>query len=298
MKKFLQRTAAILLGAFGIFIVFNLAYYALTKDSSRLVALEVYDALDRSEKNEGCTKLILGDSVARQIFFPPSQQDQTDDICFLATNQAIMTAGNYILLERFIENNPQLEEVYYIARPDSIMSSINFHYTYSYFVTPIYQEPFVSYLDDETKECFEDTFGRIFIERNFMKWLFAKYPALLDLYQDNRQMLLRMPWEKTDSYKENMSMIYLQRMKETCDAHHITFHLLSPPLPESFSYNFQRLQENIIPIGGNEMFYEYKNSIQYLDDKEFVDKIHINKLFLNGKLKEIQSKLLGDDMYR
>lgn len=294
MKKFLRRISAILLGALGIFIVFNLAYYRLTKDS-RIVAFEVYEALDEAEKNEGYTKLVLGDSVARQIF-PPNQQSQHDDICFLATNQAIMPVGNYILLEQFIENNPQLKEVYYVARPNSLMSNISFQFTYSYFVTPMYEEPYVSYLDTEARECFEYMFGKTFIEKDYIKWLFGKYPKLLDIYHNNRQAILQMPWKKTDSYfyKENMPFIYIQHMKDACDAHQIAFHILSPPLPESFSFDFRQLQENLSLIGGNEMFYEYENSLLYLDDQEFKDGIHMNNRILDEIREEVQAKLLGD----
>lgn len=293
MKKFLERIAAILLGALIIFNLFNLVYYQLTKDS-RIVAFEVYDALDLAEKNTGYTKLVLGDSVARQIF-PPSHQDRYDDVCFLATNQAIMTTGNYILLERFMENNPQLTEVYYIVRPDSLMSQINFHYTFSYFITPMYEEPFVQYLDEKTRERFEYTFGKEFIESSYVKWLFAKYPKLLDIYHDNRQIILQMPWKKSDSFEENMAVLYIQQMKEACESRHITFHLLSPPLPESFSFYSQQMQSTFALFGNDEMYHEYENSMLYFEDRNFQDGIHMDNLFLNGIREELQTHLLNQN---
>ena len=100
--------------------------YIRGKNSPSGFGPELYYALDMAETNTEYTKVIIGDSVARLIF-SPDYQDETDEVCYLATNQAITVLGNYILLNRYLENNPQTEEVYYIVRPQSLANPLWFN---------------------------------------------------------------------------------------------------------------------------------------------------------------------------
>ena len=62
--------------------------YVRGKNSPSSFGPELYYALDMAETNTEYTKVIIGDSVARLIF-SPDYQDETDEVCYLATNQAI-----------------------------------------------------------------------------------------------------------------------------------------------------------------------------------------------------------------
>ena len=76
--------------------------YVRGKNSPSSFGPELYYALDLAEENTEYTKVIIGDSVARLIF-SPDYQDETDEVCYLATNQAITVLGNYILLNRYCQ---------------------------------------------------------------------------------------------------------------------------------------------------------------------------------------------------
>lgn len=230
-----------------MFLLINIVYYK-TANNHRQVAFEAYDAIDRAGVNEGYTGLILGDSVGRQIF-QLEYQNESDDICYLATNQAVMTAGNFMLLERFVENNPQLEDVYYVARPDCIMGNPNFIYTYSYFVTPLYNEPMWQYLELETREKIETIYSGFCARREFSKWLLAKYPKLLDVYQNGCRSRLQFRKWIGDAEEVGMAALYLGKMKAVCDEKNINFHLLSAPLPESYQYSFEGMKRDWILRG-------------------------------------------------
>lgn len=285
MKKFLGRIIFIWIGAAAMFLLINVAYYKFT-GGSRNVASEVYEALERAGRNEGYTKLVLGDSVARQIF-APQYQEEDDETCYLATNQAIMTAGNYILLERFIENNPQLEEVYYIARPDSLMSEVNFVYTYSYFVTPLYREPLTQCLEAGTKEDIDFMFGRLFAQHEFPKWLLGRYPKLLDLYQNTCRNLVQI---RKHEYKgTDMPLVYIQKMKAICDEHHIVLHILSSPLPNGFEYDAGQMKQRFVSCGAEKIFEEFEKSIIYVDEENFVDGIHMEDSYLDEMRIEMKT---------
>ncbi|MCM1252776.1 MAG: hypothetical protein NC321_08135 [Clostridium sp.] len=290
MKKFLIRTAGIVCGACFLFLLLNIAYYVMTKDS-RQVAFEVYDAADKAGVNDGYTGLVLGDSVARQIF-QPKYQEESDDICYLATNQAVTTIGNFVLMERFLENNPQIEDVYYIARPDSIMGNPNFIYTYSYFVTPLYNELFLQYLEPETKAELENVYGRFFVSREFPKWMLAKYPKLLDIYQNGRRRIQQMKRKADGGEEMDMAAIYLGKMKAVCDEKNIRFHLLAPPIPENYEYFLEEMQDRLYFEGEEELLNRYMDSIIYVSEDELVDGVHMSDSYLEKNRESIRERLL------
>lgn len=269
-----------------MFLLINIVFYK-TANNHRQVAFEVYDAIDRAGVNEGYTGLVLGDSVARQIF-QPEYQDENDDMCYLATNQAIMTVGNFMLLERFIENNPQLEDVYYVARPDSIMGNVNFIYTYSYFVTPLYNGSMKQYLEPETREEIETIFGRFYAQREFPKWLLAKYPKLLDVYQNSRRSILRFRRWTGNAEEMDMAALYLGKMKEVCDEKNIEFHLLSSPLPENYQFSLEEMKERLDFEEEEKLILEYADSIIYVQEDEFVDGVHMSDSFLEENREKIK----------
>ncbi len=273
-----------------MFLLINIVYYKAA-NNRRQVAFEVYDAIDRAGVNKGYTGLILGDSVGRQIF-SPKYQDESDDICYLATNQAIMAVGNFILLERFIENNPQLEDVYYVARPDSIMGNPSFVYTYSYFVTPLYNESMWQYLEPETREEIETIYGRFCARREFPKWLLAKYPKLLDVYQNSCRNILQFRRWIGDAGEMDMAALYLEKMKAVCDEKNINFHLLSAPLPESYQYPFEEMKNRLDFEGEEELLDEFMDSIIYVKEDEFVDGVHMSDSFLEKNREEIKERIM------
>ena len=229
--------------------------------------------------------------MARQIF-QPDYQDESADICYLATNQAVTTVGNFMLLERFIENNPQLEDVYYVARPDSIMGNVNFIYTYSYFVTPLYNESMRQYLEPETREEIETIFGRFCARREFPKWLFAKYPKLLDVYQNGCRSTLEFRRWIGGAEEMDMAALYLGKMKAVCDEKNINFHLLSAPLPESYQYSFEEMKNRLDFEGEEILLDEFVDSIIYVKEEELVDGVHMSDSFLEREREKIRRKLI------
>lgn len=284
MWKILRKIVLIFTIVTGLFLCANYTWYKFF-NHSRLVAFEVYDAIALAGQETDYTALVLGDSVARQIY-NPKYQDETEQYAYMATNQAITPAGNYLLLRKFHENNPQLQDVYYIARPDSFFADANFIFTYSYLITPLYNESFKYYLKDDTCLKLEQTFGRLFSTKEFPKWLLAKYPKLLELYQNNRSTAQAKNLRGGNSPStEYLSIPYLQEMQKYCAQNGITLHLLFAPIPENYTFNtddFLFLKED----GDNSIYNNLMASLYYIDENEFVDDIHMEKDYIaNNRLK-------------
>jgi hypothetical protein len=270
-------------------MVFNAVYYK-TMNRSQLVAFEVYDAIDKSSRYMEYTSLVLGDSVARQIF-NPEYQEESNEICYMATNQAITPAGNYILLRNYLHNNQQVKKVYYVARPDSLQSGVNFTYTYSYFITPLYKEPFWEYLDYETRERIDRVFGSLWTRHEFPKWMLAKYPKLLEWYNEGLSEIWNHRWSKQEM--PDMSVTYIANMKQLCEENDIEFILLSPPLPEGYDEdNKDKLYEKLIAAGEENLINAYENSVRYIDNEKFVDGVHMKQAFLVSHREEIRDKMI------
>lgn len=291
MKTFLRRTGAVIISTIMLFLIINVVYYKVS-NRSRLVAFEVYDAVERSSQATEYTSLVLGDSVARQLF-NPAIQDEEDEICYLATNQAIMAAGNYILLENFLQNNPQLDTVYYIARPDSLQGGINFIYTYSYFITPLYREPFLKYLDQDTQAGLEKVFGSFATKREFSKWMLARYPKLLECYHDGLEKIWMIRNRIHAQKMPDMSMTYIAKMRQTCEQHAVDFALLSSPLPADFkTESVTGFQDKLRTAGMGDLAERFADSIVYLDQEEFVDGIHMTGDFLDENREKFVDDLI------
>lgn len=294
MKSFLQKTGFVIFMVIILFVGFNAIYYK-TANHSRVTAFEVYDAIDRSSKQTEYTALILGDSVARQIFNPDVQKE-SEEICYLATNQAIMPAGNYILLDNFLQNNPQLETVYYVARPESLQGSINFIYTYSYFVTPLYTETFTKYLGPETADEIVKIFGSVPSKSEFVKWMLGKYPKLLESYNDGSEKIWAFRNRIHAQEMPDMSIDYIAKMWRTCMDRDIEFIILSPPLPSDYDQErIDRMNEKMVADGMGDLMNQYVGSIFYIEPEEFVDGIHMNKQFLGFHREEFVRRLIGTD---
>lgn len=280
MKKFVRRVLTIAIVPVILFMVFNVFYYKLG-NKTRLSAFEVYEAIDIAGAKTDYTTLILGDSVGRQ-FFNPEYQEESTVCCYLATNQAVTVAGNCILLQRFLENNPGLQKVYYVLRPDSLKGGVNFTYTYSYFVTPLFNESYHQYLDPETVEGIEDVFGKVCAEKWFPKWMMAKYPKMLEMYNHTCDSLWKLRREMgSGKQMPDMSVSYLTKMKQICDEHGVELHLICVPLPEGYAFDLDSFEKEMRDAGLESLYEEYVLDWQYAGKDAFVDGIHLTKEYLN-----------------
>ena len=280
MKKFLKRVLIIGIAPIILFFIINVLYYKLGTHS-RLSAFEVYEAIDIANTSTDYTTLVLGDSVGRQ-FFNSKYQAESNECCYLATNQAITVAGNSILLQRFLENNPNLDKVYYVLRPDSLSGGVNFVYTYSYFVTPLFGESYNQYLYPETIEGIEDMFGKVCAEKWFPKWMMAKYPKILEIYNNASASLWQMRQKVSDTkHMPDMSITYLAQMNRICNENGIELHLICVPLPEGFVYNLDSLEKEMREAGLGALYEEYISDWQYVAEDAFVDGIHLNREYLD-----------------
>ena len=110
------------------------------------IDLNIYDSglsedvgyvINKAEEKSKFDALCLGDSVCRQFFSPYMKERY---FCHLASIEAITPCGQYLLLYRYLENNPQTKTVYLYCRPSSFSNEFRTDYTYQYFICPFFDD--------------------------------------------------------------------------------------------------------------------------------------------------------------
>ncbi|OFX78037.1 MAG: hypothetical protein A2X12_07570 [Bacteroidetes bacterium GWE2_29_8] len=133
MKRFLIFTTI-----FSLIVIFIIPY-AIGPLKYNLNGKEIILSILKSKKKKKKTKvLIIGDSVAQQLF---NNQDYNDSIYSLCSNQTISFAGYYVLLKNFLQNNKP-EEVVFLVSPFILSNNLDQIYTFQYFLKPFLKKEY------------------------------------------------------------------------------------------------------------------------------------------------------------
>lgn len=260
------------------------------------VAQEVFLAQKKAEKENRYKKMILGDSVCRQIF-NPDEQMETDEYCYLASNQAITTAGSYLLMQDYIAHNRQTEQIVYLVRPHSLANNMWIDYSYQYFVIPFYNVHYVKWLEDSTCMEVEKKFGKYISQSEAVKKLLQNNPWLMKTY------LNRIAQRKTNQSKiytvekehveiSELSILYLKKMQEVCDANEIEFLVMPAPLAgKKEEYNWTDFEKSINEKQLKEIMSGYVDNIVYYGEENFSDGVHFEEEFLKQHREEIVEQI-------
>lgn len=291
MKKFILKlllVGVLVLVTVGLYYVVQ---YYRGEDGEPPFGPELYYALDLAEERNEYTGVIIGDSVARLIF-APSYQEETSETCYLATNQAITVLGNYILLSRYLENNPQTEEVIYIVRPQSLANPLWYNFSFQYFVVPFYNETYKGYIDEDTRSYIEERFGKIYATNDIIKSFIVNSSYYMDVYLNN---ILEQQLEVRDEkHLSALSIKYLPMMKSLCEQYGATFTVLAAPLPDTEeNHDWTEFGRQIEENGLTDILGSYLQGIEYYDESCFSDEAHFTEEFLSKNRPEIVDRLLG-----
>lgn len=205
MKRFTKKLIAFL----GIFAVLLLTFdllsaterfrgvFATLTDSSDYeegAEREVAAYLAKSRTPGSYTKLLVGDSVCAQMteaFFDCNQQ-----YCLVGNNRALTMAGEYLLVKEFLEMHENVSEVWLMAGPDLLQTSIDATYSYSYVVLPFLQADLLGELDERPQRKWRD-----------VRKLFPEKPVaeLIAGSAVNRKLYLNYVKEREEAAKKGKS---------------------------------------------------------------------------------------------
>lgn len=304
MKKMIGRAILLLMLSGGMLAGLLLlsadenysAYIADITDSKAYVNVgsdEVLPRVAQVRKEDGATRLILGDSVANQIFYPLA--DSNEEYCIATSNRALTAAGQYILAEQFLENHPAATDVYLGIIIDTLETEIDKTYGYQYVVIPFTQTDTISLLDEATIRQMEGTFGKLFMN----KWMVNKIDASglnrkLYLNWLGKRKVFGKEHEEQYQYLSEVAVTYILKIKEMCDSRGVNFHLFPCPLAgtEENRSRAERMEKEFMECGLVEIAPRYFEEIIFYPEEAFRDGVHFTEEFATpGKKNEIIGKI-------
>jgi hypothetical protein len=221
---------------------------------------ETYYSISKSKQKKKAKKILIGDSVARQLF---PNTTSNDTINSLACNQAIGLVGHFILLNNYLNAGNKVDTVYMLFTPFSYNNNLNQIFTYQYFLKPFYKGEYLP--------LFTHTVNEQINKIPYFK--ICQYPLILTsnwapdfISKDKAEYTFLSP----------VSVEYLIKIKELGVKNNFKLIFLPPLLSLSEKPNVDKMDRSEVAKTNLDLEFEnYFKGIIYLDDTNFVDGAHL-----------------------
>jgi hypothetical protein len=221
---------------------------------------EIYYSITKSKKQHAAKKLVLGDSVGKQLF---SNTTNTDSVNSLACNQSIGVVGQYLLLNNYIHAGNKLDTVYLFFHPTSFGNNLNQEYTYHYFLKPFYTH--------EYQPLFTPTIIAQINKIPYANWCHTPY-VLTSNWAPNYVCNDVVNY----TFLSPISVEYLTKIKQLSAQYNFVFIIVPTPVSISFKTEIDAMQKaEIANAKLTNEFANYFNTIEYLNNNLFKDSIHL-----------------------
>ena len=274
MKKFILKSLIFLLTALALSHVRPLYLLDHGRYKRSGAGSEVYYSIQKSmQRNEPSPVIVLGDSVARQIFNNKTENRPVDS---LACNQAIGLPGQFILLNNYVKAGNHVERVYLFLTPDSFANNLDQVYTYHYFLKPFYTAEYFPLLTDT-------------VIRQIHKipyYYLSRYPHILT---SNWAPDFVSKDKPTYRFISPVSAEYLVKMKELSIRHGFQLRVVATPVNENSRQRMEEMKKEAATDNVQGELGDYFKSMLFLDPTEFgPDGVHLKNA---PKYKEYYAKM-------
>lgn len=230
---------------------------------------EITEVIQRSGQHHTWKKLLLGDSLARQLY--DRDNEALTGFAHLTSNQSITMAGIYILAERFLEYNPQTDTIILMASPKLFENDLDDKTTFDGFVKPFYVPENLHYLAPGTLEK--------------LSYYGLRHLYLLPMVKKTRifQSLdySKRPEKQSKAALSETTVEYLHRINQLCRDKSISFRVLPPIINAEAGWDYPRLHKEVVADGFETQFSEYFDRLILLDANQFgKDHTHIKEEYL------------------
>ncbi len=246
-------------------------YLLYSKKYQRTVAgTEIYTSISLSKKKNNAKRLVLGESVARQMFF---KYEDNDTINSLACNQAISMVGQFILLTNYIGVGNHIDVVYLVYNPFSFVNNLDQAYTFHYFLKPFFKsENYHLFTENVIKQI-----------QKIPYYFLCREPAILTsnwtpnfAIRDDFLSPLITKDSIGYSFLSPITIEYLNKIKVLSIKEKFKFYILPTPTKLSNLRFVEQINKDEIKNAGfeDEFSYYFKNII-YINDTNFIDFVHL-----------------------
>lgn len=265
----------------------SVSYQGLGKD-------EVLDLLQKVNEPNGTTRLILGDSVANQLYLY-----RGNDEYYIATGNLAMTfVWQYIFAKDYLEAHPEATDIYLCITPDSLERSFEVKLSYNYLLIPLAQTNNMDALDEEQYSLLKDMYGSFFVKPETVRFIGASglntklyLNAVENFYTLFPQRRSRV--EKTSAPDLNLAETYILNIQTLCDEHDVTLHLIPNPkmdTEENREY-LKQLEDEYRHSPLYQINPGFFEQIIFYPEEVFKDDLHFKDEFLEdeGKFEVIKA---------
>jgi len=251
MKKLVKKIGilgGIAVGIFSLLIflatipLFNPIIETITDSVSYqgLGKLETLLLLQRARSLGDNTKIVMGDSVANQLY-----EKCGDEEHFIMTgNMAMTVVWQYIFARESLESHPKTTDIYLCTTPDALDCSFEVKTSYFYMWIPLVESDNMDILEDEQMELLQKMYGSFFMKPQVAEFvgkngLNAKIflnavDKFYEMFPKRREMV-----EKTDNPDLELAETYIGKIYELCKEKNVTLHFIPTPkkdTPENRDY--------------------------------------------------------------
>ncbi len=293
MQRFLLKILLLASMALAISaILATTAYRGLPK--KKKYGAEVFRAIKVcSASNPQSHTLVLGDSVAYQIFGvridPETDDANLAGVAVAACNQAVTPLGNRILLDHWLERNPQATRVVYVLMPMSLRNDGSRKFTFHYFIYPFATTGLLDGGYGEIIAHLCSKFGSLPVKNKSFRNLLYRNERLYELYERH------FAGDRTRDPEGGLPPMVLKQlmaMQEACVARgvemRIAFSPLSHPVSEEYKSRLvAQLGQTFPDIG------ESLANIRMEPSANFKDGIHFTRDHLLEERVRLRAELLG-----
>lgn len=224
MKRFLAKV--LLLAVLSAALAAALALTAYSGRVPKRFGPEVFRAIRVcASAAPGARTLVLGDSVANQIFGTGPAMPQ--DVAVATCNQAVSPLGNRILLDRWLALNPQAEDVVYVSLPGTLANDGSPEFTFHYLLFPFAEAGLFDGAPPETLAHLRHRFGRLPIDNASVRHLLYRNDRLYGFYE--KRLVHRRDPVPGDGLPA-IVVENLRAMRDACAARDVRFRLAFPPV--------------------------------------------------------------------
>lgn len=236
---------------------------------------EIKPYIAKVQNPDNTTKLILGDSVGRQLYV--GLQKYNEDIAIVGSNAAITMAGQYILAAEYIENHPDATDIFLVILPESLCRTFDTKWGYQYTVMPFVETGTLEKLDPDTIESMKSVYGEFFMREDIV--------YKIDRSAINRKLYLNMLKEYSNGYvpesKFSLAEQYLKKMYDLCEANNITMHLYACPLADNRVEEIEGMKKQYSETELYQLFPEFMENIYFYPLEQAADGVHFSGDYAN-----------------
>ena len=258
MTKLTLKSALFLL---SIFMISNMMGYFILKSECLSSAFGVkkpdptlYNVIAKSKSPVTSDVIILGDSVAKQLF-------KNEGYNFILNAPATIV-GHYVVLNNILRQNKNVRKVFLVACPGSLSIKFDNTYTYNSFIKPFY--------NDENTPFFSRAVEKYLKEHRYYSLYKLPIAKVLPLFTLIDCSSYR-PEKPDANYEYSLFIEYMGKIITLCKSNNVEFRILTPPL-SSNNYNsikFNKLKKVISDNNYQTFFSSYFTNIIVKDDSYF-----------------------------